>query len=119
MLKNLPKPDTFEQGERLKFGLFMVGGGMFCSAFAVAMTVFFAWLAFKLPLHQAAIIWILAGSLAGAIVGMLIVLISMAVGGPVRRGFSASVTKEGVSLSANGGDEPSRQSENDGSGAVS
>lgn len=106
MLKNLPKPQTFEQGERLKFGLMMVGGGMFCGFGAIALTVMFAWMAFKFPTHQLPILYILAGSLAGAIVGMLIVLISMAVGGPVGK-LKASASREGVSLEAAGDGEPS------------
>lgn len=103
MLKNLPKPTTFEQGERLKFGLMMVGGGIFCGLGAVALTIMFAWMAFKLPAHQLPIIYILAGSLVGAIVGMMVVLISMAVGGPVGK-LKASASREGVSFEASDDD---------------
>ncbi|MFZ4165322.1 hypothetical protein [Brevundimonas sp. NPDC058933] len=108
MLKNLPKPTTFEQGQRLMFGLMMVGAGIFNGVGAVALTIWFAWLAFKLPAHQLPIIYVLAGSLTGAIVGMMIVLISMAVGGPVGK-LKASASREGVSLEASDDDEPRRR----------
>lgn len=117
MLKDLPPPTTFEQGERLKFGLMMVVGGIFCGLGAVALTVWFARLAFLLPAHQLPIIYILAGSLGGAIVGMMIVLISMAVGGPVGK-LKVSATKEGATLEASDDDEPRRVPVIDGSGTV-
>ena len=117
MLKDLPPPTTFEQGQRLMFGLMMVGAGIFCGLGAVALTVLFAWLAFKLPAHQLPIIYVLAGSLAGAIIGMMVVLISMAVGGPVGR-FKLSASKEGATLEASDDDEPRRVHDNGGSGTV-
>lgn len=105
MLKNLPKPTTFEQGERLKFGWLMVASGMFVGIVALALVVFFAWLSFKFPANRELILYILAGGFAAYLAMQSSVMFALAIGGPVGRG-KASATKDGVSLEMIGDDEP-------------
>ena len=109
MLRNLPKPQTFEQGERLKFGWLMIASGMFAGAVALGMVVFFAWLAFKFSENRELILMILAGGFAAYLIMQQMVMIAMGVGGPVGR-VKASATKDGVSLEADGDDEPATAS---------
>ena len=46
MLKRLPKPENFEQGQRELFGLLMVASGMFSGAVALGLVIFVSVLAF-------------------------------------------------------------------------
>lgn len=117
MLKDLPKPTTFEQGQRLMFGLMMVGSGIFFGLIGLAMTVVFVTLAFKFPGHREQILWIMAAITGACWIGQLAVTISMALGGPVGR-FKLSASKEGATFEASDDDEPRSVSDNDGSGAV-
>lgn len=105
MLGKLPPPTNFAEGQRARFGLLMVLFGIWSGVLSLAMTVFFGWLAFKLPAHQVTILYVLAGALAANQLGTMIVMVSMAVGGPVGR-FRVSANKDGASLEASDDNEP-------------
>lgn len=105
MLKGLPQPKNFEQGQRKLFGLLMVASGMFSGAVALALVIFMSVLAYQFPTHRALILYVIAGGLAAYLIMQSIVMIAMAVGGPVGR-FKVSATKEGASLEAAGDGEP-------------
>lgn len=102
---SLPKPENFEQGQRKLFGLAMIGSGLFVGAVALCLVGFFAYLAFKFPDHRETILYVLAGALGAYLVLQSIVMVSMAVGGPVGR-FKVSASKEGMNLEAAGDGEP-------------
>ena len=109
MLKNLPKPISFEQGQRAKFGSLMAYAGIFCGLVALALVIYFAIAAVKMPAFTLTILWFLAGALFGYLVLQSVVMIAMAVGGPVGR-FKVSATKEGASLEASDDEyEPRRK----------
>ena len=96
---SLPKATTFEQGQRQLFGLLMAASGIFVGVVALALLVFIGLLAFKFPDHRLTLIYILGGSLGAYLVMQSIVMISMAVGGPVGR-LKVSASKEGASFEA-------------------
>ena len=43
LVKSLPPPGTFAEGQRLIYGLLAAFAGMFCGAFAVAMVALLMW----------------------------------------------------------------------------
>ncbi|GAA0766909.1 hypothetical protein [Brevundimonas olei] len=110
MFRSLPKPQSFEQGQRLAFGWFLVGSGIFAGLVGVSLTVFFGWLAFKFVANRELILLILAGGFAAYLTAMIVVMLSLAVGGPVGR-FKVNASKEGVGFEAS--DDQISESVND------
>lgn len=110
MLRNLPKPSTFEQGQRQLFGWFMVFAGLFAGFVSVCLTIFFGWLAFKFVGHRELLLLILSGGFAAFLAAMCMVMLAMAVGGPVGR-FKVNASKEGVGFEAT--DDESERVSND------
>lgn len=104
-MTRLPYPTNFEQGQRKLFGLAMIGSGLFAGAVGLGLVGFVGVLAFKFPDHRELLIYGILGALGAYFLMQSIVMISMAVGGPVGR-FKVSATKEGASLEATGDGEP-------------
>lgn len=96
----LPPPTTFAEGQRALMVWLMAGAGVFAGIMVCAMIALFIWGGWA-PANERLILFILAGALAGFVTSMIAVIIAMAVGGPVGR-FKTSVTKDGVSLEAEG-----------------
>lgn len=96
---SLPKPATFEQGQRQLFGLLMAASGIFVGVIALAILIFVCVLAFKFPDHRLTLIYVIGGSLGAYLVMQSIVMISMAVGGPVGR-LKVTASKDGATFEA-------------------
>ena len=105
MFKKLPQPTTFAEGQRKLFGLLMIASGLWAGFMNIALTVFFCVLAFLFPDHRLTILYVLAGALLAANVAQTIVMVSLALGGPVGR-FKVTANKDGASLEADGDGEP-------------
>lgn len=93
-----PPPTTFAEGQRRIFGALMALSGVFygfCAAALVYVLVFGPWTAGTEALR----LKILAGGMAGFILGSISVTIALAVGGPVGR-FKVSANKDGASVEA-------------------
>lgn len=88
----------------------MSWAGIFCGLVALALVIYFAIAAVKMPAFTLTILWFLAFALFGYLVMQSIVMVAMAVGGPVGR-FKVSATKEGASLEASDDDEPRRKTD--------
>lgn len=115
MLPKFPKPGSYAEGQRQLYGWLMIAAGLWSGLVAMVLTALFVWLAFKFPNERELILYILAGALAANQAGSMMVIVALALGGPVGK-FKGSASREGVSLEASGDDEPSRQPITDGSG---
>ena len=99
----LPPPTTFAEGQRALFGWLMAASGVFAGAVAVGMIAVLIWGGWPSSLYGQ-ILTILGLALGGFISALVVVIIAMAVGGPVGR-FKATATKDGASFEAVGGDD--------------
>lgn len=85
----------------MAIGLF--GGGISCTLLAVGI-VLIVWLGkWAIPMQKIQL-YILGGALCGFLIGMLLVLIALAVGGPLGR-LKLSASKEGFGVEASGDGE--------------
>lgn len=100
----LPPPTTFAEGQRKLYGLMMIAAGMACGAMAVAMVIIFVWGGWPEARYEQ-ILTILGIGFGGFLAGMMVVMVAMAVGGPVGR-FKGGVTRGGLEFEASGDDEP-------------
>jgi hypothetical protein len=100
----LPKPDSFEDGQRQFFGLAMVAAGIFAGLISVGLIGLFWGFAVKFPALMKFCLTVIAGGFAGFLVSMIIVIISMAVGGPVGR-FKVHASRDGLDVEASGDGE--------------
>lgn len=100
----LPKPQSFEDGQRQFFGVAMVSAGIFAGLTSLGMVGLFYYIAISNPTMMALCLKIIAGGFGGFLLSMVIVILSMAVGGPVGR-FKLSASKEGVNIEADGDGE--------------
>lgn len=94
----LPPPTTFAEGQRQLFGRLMAAAGVFAGTVAVGMIAVLIWGGWPATLY-AQILTILGLALGGFIVAMIVVIIAMAVGGPVGR-FKVAASKDGASVEA-------------------
>lgn len=99
MLRDLPKPVTFADGQRYLFGIALMIAGLVVGGLALGMLIFLSYLFFEAPEHSATILHIIAGGFAAYLIMQSIVMISMAVGGPVGR-VKVSANREGASFEA-------------------
>ena len=98
MMRPLPPPTTFAEGQRLVYGLLAGAAGMFCGACAVAMIALLMWGGWSKAAEHT-IVTIFGWSLGGFIAAMLAVIVGLLAGGPVGR-FKMTATKDGASLEA-------------------
>jgi hypothetical protein len=93
----LPKPSTFEQGQRALYGWLIAAAGIFCGAAFVGL-IMLLWRGFT-PATESQRIAAIALLGAGFPLGMLSVIVALAVGGPVGR-LKVSATKDGADIEA-------------------
>ena len=98
LIRPLPRPQTFAEGQRLIYGWLAAAAGMFCGACAVAMIVLLMWGGWSAA-EEHTIVVIFGCALGGFIAAMSAVIIGLLVGGPVGR-FKGSAGRDGVSLEA-------------------
>lgn len=103
----MPVPTTFAESWRSIFGWAIMGAGLFCGGMAVAMILIFVWGGWPESRYEQ-ILTILGIGFGGFLAGMMIVMVAMAVGGPVGR-FKAGVSKGGLNFEASGDGEPPPQ----------
>ncbi len=101
---SLPPPTSFTEGQRQLYGWMMIGAGLACGAFAIAMVIIFVWGGWPETRYEQ-ILTILGFGFGGFLAGMMIVMVAMAVGGPVGR-FKGGVTKGGLDFEVSGDSEP-------------
>jgi len=102
VIKHLPPPTTFAEGQRLVYGCLVAAAGMFCGAMAIAMIALLMWGGWS-PEREHTIVIIFGCSLGGFITAMSAVIIGLMIGGPVGR-FKGGVGRDGVTLEAGKGD---------------
>jgi hypothetical protein len=97
----LPRPESFEDGQRQFFGVAMVAAGVFAGIISVALVGLFYSVGLNHPTLLELCLKIIAGGFAGFLISMIIVIVSMAVGGPVGR-LKVHASKDGVDFGAEG-----------------
>jgi len=100
MMRPLPPPGTFAEGQRLIYGLLAAAAGMFCGACAVAMVALLMWGGWS-PAEEHSIVTIFGWSLGGFIAAMTAVIVGLLAGGPVGR-FKMAANRDGASFEADG-----------------
>jgi hypothetical protein len=100
LMRSLPSPDTFAEGQRYVYGLLASAAGVFCGAaagFMVALLMWGGWSARE----EHTIVTIFGWSLGGFIAAMIAVIVGLLAGGPVGR-FKMSASRDGASIEADG-----------------
>ena len=105
MMRHLPPPGTFAEGQRTIYGLLAAAAGMFCGLAAVAMVALLMWGGWSLA-EEHSIVAIFGWSLGGFIGAMIIVIVGLLAGGPVGR-FKVSASRDGACVEADRDDESS------------
>jgi hypothetical protein len=100
MMRPLPSPGTFAEGQRLIYGLLAAAAGMFCGACAVAMVALLMWGGWS-PAEEHSIVTIFGWSLGGFIAAMVAVIVGLLAGGPVGR-FKLAASRDGASVETEG-----------------
>jgi hypothetical protein len=100
LMKPLPSPTTFAEGQRYVYGLLAAAAGIFCGVCSVAMIALLMWGGWSRS-EEHSIVNIFGWSLGGFIAAMVAVIVGLLAGGPVGR-FKVSATREGASLEARG-----------------
>jgi hypothetical protein len=98
MMKPLPPPGTFAEGQRLVYGLLAAAAGMFCGACAIAMIALLMWGGWSAQ-EEHSIVVIFGWSLGGFIAAMVAVIVGLLAGGPVGR-FRLAAGRDGASIEA-------------------
>jgi hypothetical protein len=101
MMKPLPPPQTFAEGQRYVYGLLAAAAGVFCGLAAVAMIILLMWGGWS-SREEHSIVVIFGWALGGFVAAMVAVIVGLLAGGPVGR-FRLSATRDGASLEADGG----------------
>src|SRR4051794_33524654 len=104
MMRPLPPPGTFAEGQRYIYGLLASAAGMFCGTCAVAMVALLMWGGWS-PAEEHTIVTIFGWSLGGFIAAMVAVIVGLLAGGPVGR-FKMTATKDGASFEADSDGQP-------------
>src|SRR3546814_3902176 len=84
VVRALPPPTTFAEGQRALALWLMSAAGVFAGVMVVAIVALLVWGGWA-PTNERLILYIIAGSLAGFVVSMIAVILALAVGGPVGR----------------------------------
>ena len=98
MMKPLPPPQTFTEGQRYIYGLLAAAAGMFCGAAAVGMVALLMWGGWSAA-EEHSIVAIFGWSLGGFIAAMVIVIAGLLAGGPVGR-LKVEASRAGAMLEA-------------------
>ncbi|UIJ43738.1 hypothetical protein LZK98_11615 [Sphingomonas cannabina] len=99
-----PQPQTYAERLRGTMSWALLGAGIVCTGFAVG-ALLIAWRGGWPAGTEHQRLSIVGWALLGALAGMLAVIISLAIGGPVGR-FKANVGRAGVGLEAEDHDLP-------------
>jgi hypothetical protein len=99
LMRPLPPPATFAEGQRFIYGLLASAAGMFCGAAAMLMIALLMWGGWS-PAEEHSIVVIFGWSLGGFIAAMVAVIVGLLAGGPVGR-FKMTASKDGASFEAN------------------
>lgn len=102
MVKKIPTEAPSQATQRYWMALAMFGGGVVCTALAIAM-VLIVWLGGWAVEHQSLQLKILATALMGFLTGILMVLVSLAIGGPLGR-VKLTAGRQGFGMEAAGDD---------------
>ena len=94
----LPRPNTFAEGQRYIYGLLASAAGMFCGACAGFMVALLMWGGWSRS-EEHTIITIFGWALGGFIVAMVAVIVGILAGGPVGR-FKVAASRDGASIEA-------------------
>jgi hypothetical protein len=98
MMRTLPPPGTFAEGQRYIYGLLASAAGMFCGACAGVMVALLMWGGWSRS-EEHTIVTIFGWSLGGFIAAMIVVIVGLLAGGPVGR-LKMSATRDGASIEA-------------------
>src|SRR3954464_5679589 len=98
LMRSLPPPGTFAEGQRYIYGLLASVAGMFCGACAVAMIALLMWGRWSHG-EEHTIVTIFGWSLGGFIAAMVVVIVGLLAGGPVGR-FKVAANRDGASIEA-------------------
>lgn len=99
MIKPLPPPGTFAEGQRLIYGLLASAAGMFCGVCSIATVALLMWGGWSAG-EEHTIVIIFGWSLGGFIAAMVAVIVGLLAGGPVGR-FKLSAGRDGATIEAN------------------
>lgn len=99
-----PQPQTFAERLRGTMSWMLFGFGVVCTALAVS-AMLIAWLGGWAPGTEHQRLSIIGWTLLGALAGMLAVIASLAIGGPVGR-FKGKLSRTGAEMEAEGDPEP-------------
>lgn len=106
LFAELPKPETFAEGQRLIFGWLASFAGIFCGVLAQEMIALLMWGGWA-PAEEHTIVVIFGWTLGGFIAAMIVVLVGLLVGGPVGR-FEGRVGKDGLDFKAGSKDRETK-----------
>ena len=101
IMKPLPSPLTFAEGQRYIYGLLASAAGMFCGAAAGFMVALLMWGGWSVR-EEHTIVSIFGWALGGFIAAMIVVIIGLLAGGPVGR-VKLSATRDGAVIEADCG----------------
>jgi len=98
LMKPLPPPNSFAEGQRYIYGLLASAAGMFCGAAAGLMVALLMWGGWSRS-EEHTIVTIFGWSLGGFIAAMIVVIIGLLAGGPVGR-LKFTASRDGASVEA-------------------
>jgi hypothetical protein len=98
VMRPLPPPGTFAEGQRYIYGLLASAAGMFCGAASGLMVALLMWGGWSRS-EEHTIVTIFGWSLGGFIAAMVVVIVGLLAGGPVGR-FKFEATRDGIEASA-------------------
>src|SRR4051794_21022664 len=93
LMRSLPPPGTFAEGQRYIYGLLASVAGMFCGACAVAMIALLMWGRWSNGEEHTIV------TMGGFIAAMVVVIVGLLAGGPVGR-FKVAANRDGASIEA-------------------
>ena len=97
-MNQLPRAQTFAEGQRYIYGLLAAAAGIFCGACAVGMVALLMWGGWSRA-EEHGIVGIFGWSLGGFIAAMVVVIVGLLAGGPVGR-FRVEATRDGAAFEA-------------------
>lgn len=100
MIPQLPPPTTFTEGQRALFGCLVAASGMFFGGFAAFLVSIFVWGNWPTDRNEQ-IIGILGWGFMIVLGIVAIVIVSLALGGPVGR-LKGGLSKDGLQIEAEG-----------------
>lgn len=106
LVRALPPPRTFAEGQRLVYGILAAFAGIFCGLAAIAMIVLLMWGGWSWA-QERTIVTIFGWTLGGYLAAMVAVIVGLLAGGPVGR-FKLSATSDGATIEAECNDASER-----------